>query len=195
MTSTGLIPLCQYLLVILIWSIYAIINFQMNLCPNCAAEIIPGSKFCNRCGDKIAERTKECPACAHRGPLTSVFCHHCGFHFEGERPSEAQKYQPVFPLDFDSSGTLTEQVKSLFFRNLRQRVEEEHKGMVNWIQLFGLLFKCSSQPDKPENQLSSHSPRHWPPHPPVLLANDRPNQQPWRNAKSLPHFGEKRKKP
>lgn len=116
-------------------------NFQpdikMNLCPNCAAEIIPGSKFCNRCGDKIAERTKECPACAHRGPLTSVFCHHCGFHFEGKNAREDSKYIPVFPLDFDHI-TLTEQVKTLFFKSLRQRVESEHdpKKYADYVERF-----------------------------------------------------------
>lgn len=98
----------------------------MNLCPNCAADIIPGSKYCNRCGDKIAERTKACPACQEQSPLASVFCHHCGFHFEGKhRRSEERNYQPIYALDFDPD-TLTEQVKALFFRSLRRRVEEEH---------------------------------------------------------------------
>ncbi len=98
----------------------------MNLCPNCAADIIPGSKFCNRCGDKIAERMKPCPACKDESPLASVFCHHCGFHFEGrQRGVEERRYEPVYALDFDPE-TLTEQVKALFFRSLRLRVEEEH---------------------------------------------------------------------
>ncbi|MBL7826380.1 MAG: zinc ribbon domain-containing protein [Saprospiraceae bacterium] len=98
----------------------------MNLCPNCAAEIIPGSKFCIRCGDKIAERTKECPACTHQGPVTSVFCHHCGFHFEGKGQAAPNRYVQVFPIDFQSQESVTEQVKALFFKRLRQRVEEEH---------------------------------------------------------------------
>ncbi|MCC7466111.1 MAG: zinc ribbon domain-containing protein [Saprospiraceae bacterium] len=97
----------------------------MQLCPNCAADIIPGSKFCNRCGDKIAERTKTCPACQDESPLASVFCHHCGFHFEGRQRARERKYEPLYALDFDP-GTLTEQVKALFFRSLRRRVEEEH---------------------------------------------------------------------
>jgi hypothetical protein len=97
----------------------------MNLCPNCAADIIPGSRFCNRCGDKIAERMKPCPACQQQSPLASVFCHHCGFHFEGRQRTEERRYEPVFVLDFDPE-TLTEQVKALFFRSLRHRVEEEH---------------------------------------------------------------------
>ena len=28
----------------------------MHLCPNCATEIIPGAKFCHRCGEKFAEK-------------------------------------------------------------------------------------------------------------------------------------------
>lgn len=99
----------------------------MNLCSNCAAEIIPGSRFCNRCGDKIADRTKACPVCAHQGPLTSVFCHHCGFHFEGKRHQcETAHYSPRFAINFNTSGGVTDQVKALFFSQLRKRVEEEH---------------------------------------------------------------------
>jgi hypothetical protein len=96
----------------------------MNYCPNCAAEMIPGAKFCHRCGDKFKEKTKPCPACQEQSPLASVFCHHCGFHFEGKKaPKKA--YQPYFELNFESDD-LTEQVKALFFRSLRKRVEEEH---------------------------------------------------------------------
>jgi hypothetical protein len=96
----------------------------MNLCPNCAAEIIPGAKFCHRCGEHILEKTKTCPACHEESPLASVFCHHCGFHFEGKmrKPSA---YEPAYPLDFEADD-LTEQVKALFFGSLRRRVEEEH---------------------------------------------------------------------
>jgi hypothetical protein len=97
----------------------------MSLCTNCAAEIIPGGKFCHRCGDKIAEKTKACPACKDHSPLTSVFCHHCGYHFNGQ-PLRERGYEPVFPLEFVQE-TMTEQVKSLFFNSLRKRVEEEHE--------------------------------------------------------------------
>lgn len=96
----------------------------MHLCPNCAAEIIPGAKFCHRCGDKFVEKTKACPACQGQSPIASVFCHHCGFHFEG-KPLRQSLYEPVYPLDFEPD-TITDQVRALFFRSLRQRVEEEH---------------------------------------------------------------------
>ncbi len=97
----------------------------MHLCSNCATEIIPGAKFCHRCGEKFAEKTKPCPACQQKSPLGSVFCHHCGFHFEGKNGGHEIIYQSVFPLDFNPD-TLTEQVKALFFKTLRQRVLEEH---------------------------------------------------------------------
>lgn len=96
----------------------------MHLCPNCAAEIIPGAKFCHRCGDKIKEKTKDCPACHAHSPLGSVFCHHCGYHFEG-RHTHPEQYKPFYLLDF-APEDLTPQIKSLFFRCLRHRVEEEH---------------------------------------------------------------------
>lgn len=96
----------------------------MKRCPNCAAEIIPGAKFCHRCGDKVAEKIKSCPACQETNPLASVFCHHCGFHFEGKQ-RHGSVYQTMYVLDFQRPD-LTEQVKAHFFRSLRRRVEEEH---------------------------------------------------------------------
>ena len=96
----------------------------MNHCPNCAAELIPGSKFCHRCGDKVVEKTKQCPACHEPNPLASVFCHHCGFHFEGKQRSD-RHFEPRFALEFDPA-TITEQIKAMFFRGLKGRVEEEH---------------------------------------------------------------------
>jgi hypothetical protein len=97
----------------------------MQICPTCAADIVPGAKFCHRCGDKIAIKTKPCPACQHQSPLSSVFCHHCGFHFETKDGGAEIDYQPKYALDFQPA-TITEQVKALFFKSLRQRVEEEH---------------------------------------------------------------------
>ena len=99
-------------------------SHSMNRCPNCAAELIPGAKFCHRCGDKVVEKTKPCPVCHEPNPIASVFCHHCGFHFEGKNAAP-KTYEPRFPLDFDPH-TITEQVKTMFFRCLRGRVEEEH---------------------------------------------------------------------
>jgi len=96
----------------------------MSRCPNCAAELIPGAKFCHRCGDHVLEKTKPCPVCKEANPLASVFCHHCGFHFEGKQHKKMH-YEPRYPLDFDPE-TLTEQVKAQFFRSLRDRVEEQH---------------------------------------------------------------------
>lgn len=96
----------------------------MQLCPNCAVELIPGAKFCHRCGDKVVERTKACPSCQGQSPLASVFCHHCGFHFDGKQRAQ-HTYEAAYPLTFEAD-TMTTQVKSLFFKALRKRVTEEH---------------------------------------------------------------------
>jgi hypothetical protein len=98
----------------------------MQLCSNCAVELIPGAKFCHRCGDNVTERTKLCPTCTGQSPIASVFCHHCGHHFDGKKGQAAgpKAYQPLYPLEFDAD-TITVQVKGLFFKSLRKRVEEE----------------------------------------------------------------------
>ena len=94
----------------------------MILCPKCSVQVIPGAKYCHSCGDKVVERSKPCPVCTGTNPIASVFCHHCGFHFSG-RPTAA--YQPRYRLDL-AAGDLTEQIKALFFAQLRARVAEEH---------------------------------------------------------------------
>ena len=96
----------------------------MTLCTNCAAELIPGAKFCHRCGDKMIEKTKPCPVCSEDNPLASVFCHHCGFHFDAKK-HKIPVYEPAYVLLFDPS-TLADQIRALFFRSLRQRVGEEY---------------------------------------------------------------------
>lgn len=96
----------------------------MQLCPNCAVELIPGAKFCHRCGDKVVERTKACPSCQGQSPLASVFCHHCGFHFDGKQRAQ-NLYEAAYPLTFEADA-MTPQVKALFFKALRKRVTEEH---------------------------------------------------------------------
>lgn len=102
-------------------------NFKariMQLCTYCASELIPGAKFCHRCGENIIEQTKDCPVCHTASPLASVFCHNCRYHFDGKEKNKAATYLPAYPLEFNPD-TLTEQVKALFFKSLRFRVEEE----------------------------------------------------------------------
>lgn len=97
----------------------------MSICTKCAADLIPGAKFCHHCGDTVTEKVKNCPVCREQSPSASVFCHHCGFHFEGKQAKQSRKYEPVYTFDFNPE-TMTDQVKTLFFKNLRNRVEEEH---------------------------------------------------------------------
>ncbi len=47
----------------------------MTLCPSCKAQLIPGSKFCNRCGAKLGQK---CPNCGAEITADSAFCFECG---------------------------------------------------------------------------------------------------------------------
>lgn len=47
----------------------------MMLCPSCKAQLIPGSKFCNRCGAKLGQK---CPNCGAEITADSAFCSECG---------------------------------------------------------------------------------------------------------------------
>lgn len=46
----------------------------MTLCPSCKAQLIPGSKFCNRCGAKLGQK---CPNCGAEITADSAFCSEC----------------------------------------------------------------------------------------------------------------------
>lgn len=47
----------------------------MTLCPSCKAQLIPSSKFCNRCGAKLGQK---CPNCGAEITADSAFCFECG---------------------------------------------------------------------------------------------------------------------
>lgn len=96
----------------------------MTFCPKCSADIVPGSRYCHRCGDHLAARKKSCPSCDKSNEFNAVYCQHCGYHLAPEKRPEPAAYQSVYPLSF-SRGNLTDQVDALFFKSLRERVREE----------------------------------------------------------------------
>ncbi len=93
-------------------------------CTKCSTQLIPGSKFCYHCGERIVEQVKSCPLCKAENPLTAIFCHECGFHFAGAETSETN-YTPRYALDFVPER-MRHQLKALFFRLLLQRIQKEH---------------------------------------------------------------------
>lgn len=93
-------------------------------CTKCLTELLPGSRFCYRCGEQVGGQSKLCPICRAENPIAAIFCHECGFHFVEKETSRAT-YTPRFRLDFipERIGT---QLKACFFRLLLERVREEH---------------------------------------------------------------------
>lgn len=54
---------------------------QANKCANCGAELVPNSRFCNQCGEAVAQNsagTVSCPVCGAVLPSNSKFCNSCG---------------------------------------------------------------------------------------------------------------------
>lgn len=95
----------------------------MKNCPNCATQLLPTAQFCHKCGEKQDLSPKKCPKCAESNPAVSVFCHHCGHHFSG-KTANGGGYKPRFPLRYHPDH-ITEDVKSHFFKSLRDRLEKE----------------------------------------------------------------------
>ena len=66
-------------------------------CPNCAAENIPGAKFCNDCGTPLAAG---CPNCGATNKPGAKFCNECGWSLAGgeaPRPTQAAVLQTGGP--------------------------------------------------------------------------------------------------
>lgn len=53
----------------------AVVANGMIVCPNCKAQVVGGSKFCNYCGAKLENK---CPNCDAAVTPDSVFCAECG---------------------------------------------------------------------------------------------------------------------
>lgn len=55
-------------------------------CPICGWEILPGEKYCSRCGADAAELfggTAQCPRCSMAVEASMKFCPHCGQDLAG----------------------------------------------------------------------------------------------------------------
>lgn len=53
----------------------AVVADGMIVCPNCKAQVVGGSKFCNYCGAKLENK---CPNCGAAVTPDSIFCAECG---------------------------------------------------------------------------------------------------------------------
>lgn len=60
---------------------------RVSKCTNCGAELAPNSRFCNQCGEAVAQTAAEllsCPVCGADLPVNSKFCNYCGCKLKGE---------------------------------------------------------------------------------------------------------------
>jgi ribosomal protein L40E len=55
----------------------SILESENPLCMFCGKTNLPGSKFCNHCGQLLPISNK-CRKCNHDNPNDAIFCNHCG---------------------------------------------------------------------------------------------------------------------
>lgn len=53
----------------------------MKICPNCHYENASNVNFCENCGAKLADASKQCPRCQYLNTSGNRFCENCGYDF------------------------------------------------------------------------------------------------------------------
>jgi hypothetical protein len=95
----------------------------MIFCPKCHSQLLEGAKFCHNCGTNIEIPLGDCNSCGKKNPADAQFCYSCG------NPMGAIQMPRVYDgrskYDFQQLDVLEEQIKTLFF--------EELKRLASWI--------------------------------------------------------------
>jgi hypothetical protein len=95
----------------------------MIFCPKCHSQLIDGAKFCHNCGTNIEIPLGNCENCGKKNPADAQFCYSCG------HPMMAIVmpflYDKRSKYDFNNLNALEEQIKTLFF--------EELKRLASWV--------------------------------------------------------------
>jgi hypothetical protein len=90
----------------------------MIFCPKCHTELVDNAKFCHNCGTHIEIALADCPSCAKKNPADTRFCYSCG------NPMKAitlgNDYLKNSKYDFEILDNLEEQIKALFFEELKR---------------------------------------------------------------------------
>lgn len=115
-------------------------------CQNCGNKVLQGAKFCHHCGSKIVFRLEACPHCNTMNTTDAVFCKGCGralrkandtknnqkndntqqqntSNQKNKKPKKLKPYKAEFPMILDSEKEILAQIKTYFFRELRELVK------------------------------------------------------------------------
>ncbi len=102
-------------------------SFLTMRCSNCKKELLKGAKFCHSCGEKVIGSPKDCPSCNTQNNSNAKFCNTCGCILSSQTPpSHHKNYKAQYPLNFEDTSTLSEQIGLHFFAELKKRIAEEH---------------------------------------------------------------------
>ena len=95
----------------------------MIFCPKCHTQLVEDAKFCHNCGTHIDIALADCPSCDKKNPADARYCYGCGSPMSPIVLSQTAVQNSKY--DFQNLDILQEQVKSLFF--------EEVKRLSSWI--------------------------------------------------------------
>jgi hypothetical protein len=90
----------------------------MIFCPKCHTQLVDDAKFCHHCGTHIDIPLTDCPSCAKKNPADARFCYGCGVPMSPIMMSKPMVQNSKY--DFKDLDALEEQVKTLFFEELKR---------------------------------------------------------------------------
>lgn len=100
----------------------------MKYCFHCQTELPDQAKFCHQCGTLVEIPLSSCPHCGKNNPAGATHCYSCALPLQQVQHLQLD-YQAIYQLTLDQPDLLKEEIKGLFFKLLRKKVEEEiHPG-------------------------------------------------------------------
>ena len=92
----------------------------MVFCPKCHTELVENAKFCHNCGNNIEIPLADCPSCQKMNPADAKFCYGCGSPMSPIIVGTTPQYNEASKYDFQQLDVLENQIKALFFEELKR---------------------------------------------------------------------------
>jgi Double zinc ribbon len=102
----------------------------MIYCPKCHTSLVENAKFCHQCGTHVDIPVSECASCKTMNPADVAFCYKCGAP-NGAMPLIPYTQTLMSKYDFEVKTRFVEQIKALFFEELKRLGGYIHPKMID----------------------------------------------------------------
>ena len=102
----------------------------MIYCPKCHTSLVENAKFCHQCGTHVDIPLSECASCKTMNPADVSFCYKCGAP-NGAMPLIPYTQTLMSKYDFEVKTRFVEQIKALFFEELKRLGGYIHPKMID----------------------------------------------------------------